>query len=931
MARRLGTGMGMETEAPGRDGSGFEDRTTLHLGGDVREHSFLSTDIVGSSALHRRHPDDMMAAMDMHDEILTRAIHRRGGVPFKHTGDGIVAVFDTPMDATFAAIEAQLEMRAVQWNGTGRLQVRWGVHVGFARARGDDFFGLTLATVNRLESAANGDQILVSDVVVRSVGAERGAEVAFLDLGEHHFKGVERLRVYQVLAAGLPGSFAPISGKRENANGNLPANLSSFVGREAELQDLRRMAVNARALTLLGPGGIGKTRLAVELARRLEPTFPDGAWIVQLSTLEREGDIWPAIAETLSIPPVPGAERRLQVLDHLQHANAILVMDNCEHVLEQATNVVAELGSACEALWIVATSRHTLGVAGEVHYKVPPLSSSPYDGAAHSTAVQLFVDRARLTHHRFDPNSEELHAIERICDSLEHIPLAIEIAAGQLRRFPLAQILRAADNPLDLWQAKVQRNSGRQKTLRRTMEWSYELLDPSSRRVLELLSVFSGPFHEEQALAVCAGEMHEDIEVLDGIDELIESSLLNADVDGERRISMLQSVQAFGREKLEQDGRLRQAERRHGEVFAARCRDLGAQFAGEHEREAVAAIMDDLANIRTAFERALTRDLELAAEISEPLFLFGYFHRGAETGEWAGRIMARPGAEALPQAPLLLAAAAGHMFHERGDADGARALIERGLAAEAAGGRSSRGWLSHMAGQIAFWSRRPDEFMARHAAAVAQARRDGDLACEIVDTTMATLVHARLGNLDEARALVDVLGGIEPSVTAPSLIGYIYFARGGVTRFDDVGKAIEQLETAVEWARIAGNQLGIQRINGMMATIKARCADPREALAIQVRALSHLPERGATFYVWNTISRLLQPLFALGWDEHLAFVAGTLQSSPLKIGRRTTSCVERARARLGADAFDAAVARGRALTLNEARAYLVNLTDDTET
>jgi class 3 adenylate cyclase len=249
-----------------------------------RESTILTTDIVSSTALLRRYPNDMLGAMDLHDRILHGAIRRHGGDPFKDTGDGVLAMFERPLDAVLAAIESQREMRATAWGPTGRLQIRFGVHTGLSRARGSDLFGLTVPTATRLQSAANADQILLSDVTAKQLAVDRVAVPFELsDLGEHHFKGLEPIRVYQVCASDLPTSFPPIDGKRETADGNLPANLSSFIGRERELDDLVRMTHESRLLTLVGPGGIGKTRLAIEFARSLENSFPDGAWLVDLS------------------------------------------------------------------------------------------------------------------------------------------------------------------------------------------------------------------------------------------------------------------------------------------------------------------------------------------------------------------------------------------------------------------------------------------------------------------------------------------------------------------------------------------------------------------------------------------------------------------------------------------------------------------------
>ncbi len=271
-----------------------------------RESTILTTDIVGSTALLRRYPNDMLSAMDLHDRILHGAIRRHSGYPFKDTGDGVLAIFERPLDAVLAAIEAQREMLGATWGVTGRLQIRFGIHTGLSRARGSDFFGLTVPTATRLQSAASADQILLSDVTATRLAPDH-MPFELSNLGEHHFKGIEPIGVYQVCAPDLPSAFPPISGKRETASGNLPANLSSFIGRERELNDLVQLTHESRLLTLTGHGGIGKTRLAIEFARSLESSFSEGAWLVDLSALERDSEVWPAIAEALLISPLPGA------------------------------------------------------------------------------------------------------------------------------------------------------------------------------------------------------------------------------------------------------------------------------------------------------------------------------------------------------------------------------------------------------------------------------------------------------------------------------------------------------------------------------------------------------------------------------------------------------------------------------------------------
>ncbi|HQU01103.1 MAG TPA: adenylate/guanylate cyclase domain-containing protein, partial [Acetobacteraceae bacterium] len=256
------------------------------------ERTILTTDVVGSTALLHRFPRDLIGAMDQHDQILQAAILRHRGTPFKNTGDGIFAIFDRPMDAIAAAIDIQRDMRAALWGPTGRLLIRCGIHTGVVRARGSDFFGPALPTAARLQSAANADQTLVSSATITAIASDPARSNFMLtDLGEHHFKGIEPVRVFQVGAADLPHVFPPIGGKRETASGNLPANLTSFLGRARELRSLLELTADARIITLVGPGGIGKTRLAIEFARSLEASFQDGAWMVDLAALERGSEV----------------------------------------------------------------------------------------------------------------------------------------------------------------------------------------------------------------------------------------------------------------------------------------------------------------------------------------------------------------------------------------------------------------------------------------------------------------------------------------------------------------------------------------------------------------------------------------------------------------------------------------------------------------
>jgi len=343
--------------------------------------------------------------------------------------------------------------------------------------------------------------------------------------------------------------------------------------------------------------------------------------------------------------------------------------------------------------------------------------------------------------------------------------------------------------------------------------------------------------------------------------------------------------------------------------------------SANNEGKAANAIYDDMPNLRAAFDRTITRDLTLAANLAVPLFLFNYWHRGAETGNWYEQIMARADADKLDQAPILLAGAAGHAFHHGGDQASATAFIERGLRAEAAGMQSSKGWLSHVLGQMAQWSGEAKGCIEHLTAAVEQARSTKNTPCEVMSLCMIAFIKARTGDLQGADELVREVTEIGQAVLPPTLMGYIHYARGGIAQ--DPNVAIDEYQTTAVWAKMAGNHLGVQRVKQLIADLQAASAPPAEALDIHVRSLIELPSHGATFYTWLTIRSIILPLAELEADEELAVLAGALNASPLKLDRTARNAVEKSQARLGNDAFESAATLGSRFDPAQARRYII--------
>jgi predicted ATPase len=798
---------------------------------------------------------------------------------------------------------------------------RWRAPRGQARPRAGDYFGPALATASRLEGAASGHQILISESTHRHFDVAPHDSITFTDLGSHRFKGVEPIQVFQVNAPGLPDSFGLIAGKRDAPEGNISANLSAFLGRTKELAELEELASKSRITTLLGPGGIGKTRLSIELARSLQDHFPDGAWMVDLSPVEPGFTLWSAFTAALAIPPVPDAEPRVQVLDRLRDAHALLLIDNCEHVVDDIAEAIAEIGLATTDVSFITTSRRVLGLPGEALYDVAPLDEVA-DDPARSPAVELFVERGQRANRRFQPTDDDLETVAAVCRDLDHLPLAIEIAAAHLRRMTLGQIQDKAANPLDFRSAKNRREFGRQHTLRETLEWSYALLHPASRAVLDHLSVFSGSFTEDVGAAVCITDDLGADDVQDAFDDLLDSSMLSRDPNDDLRFRILRTVRAFGHDRLEDEGRVAAAQRRHGEAYAALIAELAERFDSADEGEAAATIHAELPDLRAAFERAIGSDLQLAADLTAPLFFFNYVYRGAETGNWPARIMEMPRADELSEAPLLLAAAAGHALHASGQPETAQDYIDRAVGLQAEGASSSRGWVEGVAGQIAFWTGDLTASVERHLEAVEQARAHENHSCEVISLGLAAFSLIRSRDTPGADELLDQATIALERASQPSAIGYVHFSRGCVETRRNPKLARKELEQSLAWATMVGNEQGANRVRRVIADLRAAYSEPADALRIRADALLDFPERGDTIHAWSTIQSMIKPLAELGRDDDVAFLAGAVSASPLALDLSVQHVVDAARDRLGAADFDVRAGEGEALGLLQARCYV---------
>lgn len=597
--------------------------------------TFLFTDIEGSTRLWEQFPDGMQDAVRRHDAILRAATEAWGGHVIKTTGDGMMAVFENAVDAAAASLAAQRDLAREPWAEAGPLRVRMGLHTGQAERRAGDFFGPTVNRTARIMAAGHGGQILLSASAGALAEERLPPGASLLDLGEHRLKDLGRPeRIFQLVHPDLESSFPPLTTVRPGG-ASLPAGVGPLIGRQSELGQLRDRLDDAsvRLLTLIGPGGTGKTTLAIRVAGDCSPGYPDGVWFVDLSSARDTSAVLVAIARAVELDE--GIDRPLQeaLADRLRGRRMLLVLDNLEQVTE-AAGAVAGLLRDCPRLTMLATSREALHVRAEHVYPVPPLGLPPAGSDRWSASriegyesVQLFIDRAQAVRPDFLLTDDNAPAVAEICRRLDGLPLAIELSAARLRLFTPEVLRDRLGDRLGLLRSGPRDLPERQQTLRATMDWSYELLEPGEQRLFEFLAVFADT--EIAAVEAVAAEVDAadglGTDALEGLAGLIEKSLVRElDVPGSApRVAMLETIREFAADRLDQRlGFASRARRAHATYFADLARRLRADLTGSKREAALATIGADVANLRIAWAYWVAAgDLEQLEALADPLMI----------------------------------------------------------------------------------------------------------------------------------------------------------------------------------------------------------------------------------------------------------------------------------------------------------------------
>jgi predicted ATPase/class 3 adenylate cyclase len=578
--------------------------------------TFLFTDIEGSTRLWEQEPARMRVALERHDALGRNAVLQAGGQIVKTTGDGIHAVFEHPHEAVRAALVLQQAMAAPVPEGELALKVRCGVHCGECEARDGDYYGPVLNRAARVMSAAHGGQTLVTQAVAERTAAQLPAGATLQDLGTVRLRDLASPeRVLQLVHPALRAQFPPLRSLEATPN-NLAQQLNSFVGRERELAEVRALLGKTRLLTLLGMGGIGKSRLSVQLGAELLDEYPDGVWLVELAPLADPLLVPQALASVLGVKEERGASVTEALLAYVRDKTLLVILDNCEHVVHACADLAKRLLQAGPGVRVLTSSRDVLHVAGETIYQVPTLGvpAADEDGAdtvpparphgegrvaapprrparpglvnelGRHAAVQLFLDRAGAVQPSFKLDADSAAAVASICRRLDGIPLALELAAARTRALSVQAIAERLKDRFRLLVSGDQTVLPRQRTLRALIDWSFELLSEPERVLFRRLSVFAGGWTLESAEAVCADEGLDSAEVLDLLAQLVQKSLVVMEPGG-ARYRMLETVRAYALERLQQANEEARVRAHHVEHYLALADEARLQLVGPSQAE----------------------------------------------------------------------------------------------------------------------------------------------------------------------------------------------------------------------------------------------------------------------------------------------------------------------------------------------------------
>lgn len=652
--------------------------------------TFLFTDIEGSTRLWEQDPEAMRQSLIRHDTLIEETIHQCGGLVVKPRGEGDshFAVFTRATEAVAAAATLQQQLLSEPWHPATPIKVRIALHTGEADLRDGDYYGTAVNRCARLRSIGHGGQILLSQATYEVVRDSLPPEITLRDLGTRRLRDLQRPeQVFQMLHANLPADFPPLRCLNVLPN-NLPQQLTSFVGREQEIKEVMRLLTTTRLLTLTGTGGCGKTRLALQVAAEVLEQYPDGVWFIDLAPIADPALIPQAVASVLNVKEETGRPLTETLLDFLRPKTTLLVFDNYEHLIVARDLLAGLLQNSNPTLQVLATSREILGINGEVVWRVPSLSTPslnhlpPLESLTQYEAVRLFIERALLARSSFTITNSNAPAVAQICQRLDGIPLAIELAAARVRVLSVEQINQRLNERFRLLTGGSRTLLPRQQTLRALIDWGYNLLSEVEQILFRRLSVFVGGWTLEAAEFVCAGHGMDEFEILDLLSALVDKSLvvLQEREEGGFRYRLLETLRQYGQEKLAAAAEKIEFEARHRSYFSDLAETAVPHLQGMDARVWLEQLELEHNNFRAvltgyATNQETAQELQLVLRLSKFWTLRGYW---AEGRQWLEKVLAK-GIAQTPECQSTLLSDLGDLAIRQGDYDTARSLYEQCL------------------------------------------------------------------------------------------------------------------------------------------------------------------------------------------------------------------------------------------------------------
>ena len=838
----------------------------------------------------------MRAALAEHDALLTELIAQHNGYFYQHTGDGVLAAFHTAQDGVDMAVEAQRRLK---------LPVRIGLGTGEITPEGVDYYGPILNRSARVMSAGHGGQILITASTAKLLN-----EPDLVDLGVRRLKDLpEGIHIYQVRAEGLETTFPPLK-TLDVAAGNLPASTTSFVGRETEIAELTQLITSNRLVTLVGVGGVGKTRLSLQVAGNVGFEYPGGAWFVELASVIDPGAVPDAVANAMGITPQPGHSVAESIAIAIQGREMLLVLDNCEHVLDAAADLADLLLSRSDKLAILATSREALAVMAEHTWAVPPLDVSSGVG---STAFSLFTERALAASRTFSlADPAEVEAITEICQKLDGIALAIELAAARMVSMSAREVRDRLDDRFRLLSSRA-RGDKRHQTLLSTVQWSYDLLDADEQALLGSGSVFLDGF--DLAAIAAVHQSDDEYGLLDLLDSLVRKSLASAEqVNGRTRYSMLETIRQFGHAQLSAIDELDAAKSRHALYFGEEIMTWWTVWDQPNQKDSLDWVDAEHANLRAAFRWSVKQDdLDTAAAIAAHAAIIEWPIQRFEPAAWAEEIIPKAVEAGTPQLPRLYIAASLCLYAGRPDTGVLYAQEAADLELDSRFDPFIKGWsgvqeaLAHLfAGRV---ERRVE---------ISSVMAQGEGFERVVGMCSLTWALPAVGRSGEAMEIADETLELARRFGNPFWIGWAY---GGMGRALAEAQPLRALEALREGLRYADeHRLDFFEANLAQDAAKLEVSHGEfdDAMALFARSIAAFFRAGNVVFLAASLASL-----AMGFERfnrpHLAatIYGSSRRQASINLVPNLASAVARLKETLGDEVFAECVAEGEAFTVGE--------------